>query len=125
MLMFSIPFIAQILLLPFWFLSYYTSCVATLISIISPIYLIIVNLTNKYSTEYGYIKIHLLMTMYICITEFISYLGWSKFSVKQFLNPDAMTVALSIGEAKFGLYIIAISFILFSISKIIKCAPRA
>ena len=82
LLLYIIPIFIQIVLIPFWLLNldarYIDASVVSLcVSILSPIYLIVINLIQKHFMVYGITRIHLLMVCSICLAEFFSYIGWT------------------------------------------------
>ena len=125
LILYGVPLFIQIILLPCWFLDLDAryidaSVVSIFIALLSPIYLIVLNFARKDFEKYGMVKTHLLMAFVVCLAEFFHYLGWSEFNTERFIHPDPMTVGLSTGFVKIGIYAITVSFIVSLIIKFIK-----
>lgn len=121
--LYTVPIVVSVLNCPLWFLEIDAryidaSAISLFTNILTPWYLIIVNLIKKHYANYGILKIHLLMILVEVITSFFNYLGWSLFSMERFFNPDPMTVGMTVGFVKFGMLIIGISFIVLLIRKV-------
>ena len=102
----------------------YGAFLSIIVCFISPIYLIGMYIYHKDWRNRGVLKPHIYMAICICLSQFISYLGWSELDMEKFMNPDGMTRAFAEGAVRNGLYLIGISLIVSLIIKLFYVIKR-
>lgn len=116
-----LPLFIQIVLIPFWGKTNAQYVDASIISIIvcllTPIYLVLINIIYKHKKNM--IVTHIIMASIVIIDVFFSHIGWAGYS-HRFFNPDPMTKAFNIFFLQFGLFFVALSFIISLIIKLYK-----
>lgn len=123
MILYAIPVLIQIVLIPLWYKMSYqyvdASTISIAVCILTPIYLLIVNLILK-GYQHGIIKVHLIMLAIIILGVIFSMIGWSEFDMDKILHPDGLTDGFNKFFLQFGGIMTVVSVIISYVVKLVK-----